>query len=157
MDTGEHLLFREAVAEDRPAIRAILGEAFDSYGIDLPEDYSFADIEGLPHTYLRHGGAFQVLFRMERLIGFFGLAASDGRQVELKRLYLHVDERGKGLGNRLVRQAMQTAGEMGFARVLLETTSRFRQAVTLYRKFDFIDDPDAEPAPGHDIAMMKVL
>jgi hypothetical protein len=39
----------------------------------------------------------------------------------------------------------------------LETTSKFFQAVGLYRKFGFIKNAGATPAPGHDIGLIMDL
>ena len=125
--------------------------------MQLPDGYSFADVDNLEEEYLIASGEFLVLIRGQRIIGFFALLASGPNRVELKRLYLTADERGKGLGKYLLNLALKTARQSGYKRIHLETTSRFFQAVSLYRKFGFKKNPGAIPAPGHDIGLILNL
>ena len=131
----------------------ILEAAFGEYDIKLPAGYSFTDIEDLEEAYLNTAGEFIVLTRGQRIIGFFALLPSNNNQVELKRLYLTAGERGKGLGKYLLNMAVESAKQSGFDRMQLETTSRFVQAVGLYRQFGFVENAGMNLAPGHDIGM----
>ena len=148
---------RNARNKDSEAIKTILKETFDEYEIDLPAGYSFADIEDLEEAYLRSNGEFIVLIKAQRIIGFFALLPLDSNRVELKRLYVTAAERGQGLGKFLLNQALTTARKAGYERMVLETTSRFVQAVELYRKFGFKKNPGATIAPGHDIGLVLDL
>jgi hypothetical protein len=40
---------------------------------------------------------------------------------------------------------------------ILETTSKFMEAVALYRKFGFINNTGAKLAQGHDIGLVRDL
>jgi GNAT superfamily N-acetyltransferase len=51
--------------------------------------------------------------------------------------YLAPAHRGRGLGKRLVRRALDRARQLGFRRVELETTGVFRVAIGLYESFGF--------------------
>lgn len=153
----QHIIRRKATAEDSGAIKKILKKTFEEYEIDLPAGYSFADIENLEEEYLNSGGDFIVLIREQRIIGFFALPPSGNNGAELKRLYLTAGERGKGLGQYLLSLALKTAAQSGYDRMQLETTTRFVQAVGLYRKFGFKKNPGATLAPGHDIGLVLDL
>ena len=145
---------RSAQNKDSEAIKKILRKTFDEYEIHWPAGYSFADIEDLEKEYLNAAGEFVVLIKAQQIIGFFALLPSDDNRVELKRLYLTADERGKGLGEFLLHLALTTARKAGYDRMHLETTSRFFQAVGLYRKFGFRENAGAILAPGHDIGLV---
>ena len=148
---------RRARNEDSEIIKKILKKTFVEYGIQLPDGYSFADVDNLEEEYLIASGEFLVLIGEQRIIGFFALLPSGPNSVELKRLYLKADERGKGLGEFLLNLALATARKAGYEQIHLETTSRFFQAVGLYRKFGFRENAGATLAPGHDIGLILDL
>ena len=153
----EGIIFRQANSNDARAIEAILKTTFAEYEIQLPENYSFADIEHLEDEYLKSGGEFMVLLREQTIIGFFALRPYSGNQIELKRLYLKADERGRGLGKHLLNLALKAATASGYARIHLETTSKFVEAVGLYRKFGFKTNAGASLSEGHDIGLVREL
>ena len=78
-------------------------------------------------------------------------------QIELKRLYLTAGERGKGLGKFILNMALRIAKKSGYYRIHLETTSKFVEAVSLYRKYGFTKNVGAKLAQGHDIGLVLEL
>ena len=136
----QNITNRRAGNYDSETIKKILKETFEEYEINLPDSYSFSDIENLEEEYLNSTGEFIVLLREQNIIGFFALLPSDNSQIELKRLYLIANERGKGLGKRLLNMALRIAKKSGYSRIHLETTSKFIEAVSLYRKYGFIEN-----------------
>ena len=98
-----------------------------------------------------------VLLREQKIIGFFALRPSGNNQIELKRLYLKADERGRGLGKYLLNMALKIAMESGDVRIHLETTSKFVEAVALYRKFGFKTNVGATLSQGHEIGLKRDL
>ena len=144
---------RRAQNQDSEAIKMILEKTFEEYEIKLQAGHSFADIDNLEKEYLDASGEFIVLIKEQRIIGFFALLPSGNSRVDLKRLYLTAGERGKGMGKMLLSLALAAARKAGYDQMCLETTTRFVQAVGLYRKFGFEQNPDAALAPGHDIGL----
>lgn len=153
----ENITVRRATNRDSVAIGRILKTILAEYEIQLPENYSFADVENLEEVYLKSGGEFTVLLRDQNIIGFFALLPADNYQVELKRLYLTAAERGKGLGKYLLEMALNRAKEDGHHRIYLETTSKFKEAVGLYRKNGFDNNFGATLSAGHDVGLVKKL
>ncbi len=47
------------------------------------------------------------------------------------------DYRGKGVGNRLLEKAIQTAKHLGFEKICLSTFHTNSNAISLYKKFGF--------------------
>jgi putative acetyltransferase len=133
----EDITHRRARTADSEAIQLILKRTLAEYEIQLPDNYSFSDIENLEEVYLDSGGEFTVLLRDQNIIGFFALLPGNNNQVELKRLYLTATERGQGLGKYLLELALKKARRSGHHRIYLETTSKFIEAVGLYRKYGF--------------------
>ena len=153
----ENLVCRRANDSDSDDIELILKRTLAEYEIQLPENYSFADVEKLEEVYIDSGGDFTVLLRDQIIIGFFALLPADNYQVELKRLYLKADERGRGLGKYLLEMALNRAKEGGHHRIYLETTSKFKEAVAMYRKYGFKTNPGAALSPGHDVGLVREL
>ena len=155
--TQENVTFRRATNRDSDTIGQILKKILAEYDIQLPENYSFADVEKLEEVYIESGGDFTVLLRDQNIIGFFALLPANDNQVGLKRLYLKADERGRGLGKYLLEMALNRANEDGHHRIYLETTSKFKEAVGLYRKYGFKTNPGATLSPGHDVGLVREL
>ena len=153
----QNVTYRRACNRDSEVIKYILKDTFEEYGINLPGNYSFSDIENLEEEYLNLSGEFIVLIKKHNIIGFFALLPSHNNQIELKRLYLIASQRGKGLGKHLLTMALCIAKKTGNYRIHLETTSKFIEAVALYRKFGFVKNVEAKLAQGHDIGLVMDL
>ena len=153
----EDITYRRARTGDSEIIKRILKTTLDEYDIKLPEKYTFSDIEDLEEEYIHSSGEFIVLLRGQKIIGFFALRPSGNNQIELKRLYLKADERGRGLGRHLLNMALKIAKESGYVRIHLETTSKFIEAVALYRKFGFKTNVGATLSQGHEIGLKRDL
>jgi len=71
--------------------------------------------------------------------GGLPLRASDATRAacELRKMYLHRDYRGKGLGRGLLEHALAEARRLGFKRVTLETASVLKEAIRLYESYGF--------------------
>jgi len=148
---------RTANQSDSETIKSILLNTFEEYKIDLPDSYSFSDIDNIDNCYIGHGGEFIVLSMESKVIGFVGLRPIDSTRIELKRLYIVRGERGKGLGSCLLSMALNFSRDKGYRIIQLETSSKFKEAVTLYEKNDFIDNMDADKTDVHDVALFKPL
>ena len=153
----QDITYRRARNNDSDAIQRILKAALKEYDLKLPADYSFSDIENLEKEYLNATGEFIVLLSEQEIIGFFALLPSNNHQIELKRLYLTASERGKGLGKFILDLALKIAKKSGYHRIHLETTSKFGEAVSLYRKYGFTKNVGAKLSQGHDIGLVKIL
>ncbi len=63
-----------------------------------------------------------------------GLQRLDARTAEIKRMWVHPDWRGAGLGGRMLRALEQAAVDRGYTVVRLDTNSVLTDAVTMYRR-----------------------
>jgi len=140
---------REASAPgDLDAMRSLFAE----YARSVDEPCCFAGFERelaeLPHGYL-------ALFIAEDdgvAAGCVGLREVDRGTAEMKRLYVRSAWRGRGLGRALAQAAIDAARSAGYARIVLDSLPKMREARALYRSLDFREIASylAQPTPGAD-------
>ncbi len=146
---------RKAETENIEQIKEILFGSLEEYKIAVPENYSVSDIDAI--NLENNSGRVFVLIRDVSVIGFIVLRPITKECVELKRLYLTPSERGRGLGAYLLNYAVHFAHKNKYRSIRLETTSKFKEAVSLYKKYGFMVLNDAEKAPGHDLVLEKTV
>ena len=61
----------------------------------------------------------------------------DGTTAELVRMSVRIDVRRSGFGRAVVEELVATAGRWGMARVTLETSTRWHDAIAFYRRCGF--------------------
>jgi len=79
---------------------------------------------------------------------------------ELVKLYLLPAFRGKGIGRALMEKCFESAREMGYTRLYLESLPELSKAVSMYVKSGFSHIPHALGSSGHfgcNIWMVKEL
>lgn len=96
--------------------------------------------EGRHYFYKDIGKSFEVFYCLtdeEKVIGTVGLKKIDDYTVELKALYLDKAYRGQHLGNRLIKVAISEAKTCGFKSIVLDSMSKYKEALCLYEKCGF--------------------
>ena len=73
------------------------------------------------------------------VVGSVALKKVDEDVVELKALYLDKNYRGKGLGGRLMTEAVKAARSLGYKSIVLDSMKQYEDARKLYEKFGFKD------------------
>lgn len=136
--TAERLLGRASVSmklvdaratSARDAMTAYFGEldrrfdgGFDASGAFDDDDGSFD-----PPT-----GCFVVLFNGDRPVGCGGLQRHDDLTGEIKRMWLHPELRGLGMGRDLLTRLETEATSLGYEAVVLDTNAALSQALAMY-------------------------
>ena len=149
------ITIRKAEAGDIEQIKSILFGSLKEYEIKIPDNYSVSDIDSIDDK--SHGQKVFVLVRDDFVLGFLVLKPINEDSVELKRLYLTASERGKRFGKYLLDYAINFARDSNFKTIRLETVSKFKEAVSLYKKNGFVELKEVKTAPGHDLALERSL
>jgi putative acetyltransferase len=141
---GESYQFRPARNADSEAVRSLVFAALREHGLPPDPNGTDTDLDDIHAFYQRSGGLFDLLVDSTgAVIGSIGLVPADNGRCELRKMYLAPSHRGRGLGKRLLRHALERASQLGFRRVELETASVLRVAIGLYESFGFrVYDPD---------------
>ena len=151
----KNISLRKAEVDDIGQIKAILFNSLKEYEIALPDNYSISDIDSIADR--NSSDQFFVLVRSDSVIGFVVLRPMTVDCIELKRLYLTSSERGRNLGRYLLNYAINFAQRKNYRYIRLETTSKFKEAVRLYKRNGFLELKEVQKAPGHDLAFEKYL
>ena len=101
--------------------------------------------------------SFWCLLADSKVIGTVALKKIEETTVELKALYLSNDFRGMGLGRRLMETAMSFAKEKGFERVVLDSMSKYKDALRLYENLGFRETERYNDNQYADVFMEKLL
>jgi putative acetyltransferase len=129
---------RSANNSDTNGIRDLVFSVLAEYGLQSDPETTDADLDDIEGNYLRRGGCFDLIATDEgEIVGTVGLYPIDSTTCELRKMYLHRSQRGKGLGKRLLDRAISRAVELGFERITLETASVLKEAISLYTSYGF--------------------
>ena len=130
---------RPATNADRQPIADLVYTVLHEYHLRPDPECTDADLRDIEQSYLARGGAFRVLEAQDgRIIGAYGLYPMEAGTCELRKMYLHRGYRGKGLGKRLLEDALANARRLGFTRITLETASVLKEAIGLYEGYGFV-------------------
>ena len=96
--------------------------------------------EGRHYFYNDIGKSFEVFYCLTdegKVIGTVALKKIDDYTVELKALYLDKTYRGQHFGSRLIKVAIDEAKTRGFKSIVLDSMSKYKEALRLYEKCGF--------------------
>lgn len=129
---------QKAQKKDQPAIFNLIKEVLAGYKLKTDPGATDKDLSDLDAYYFNNGGWFGVI-KDEKgvIIGSYGLYKITGQTCELRKMYLSPDWQGKGLGKKMMDDAIVRARKMGFQEMILETNSKLDKAIGLYKKYGF--------------------
>jgi putative acetyltransferase len=129
---------RPATNADCEAVRNLVFTVLGEYGLKPDPGCTDADLNDIERSYFARGGVFHVLEERDgTVVGSYGLYPMESGVCELRKMYLRRSHRGKGLGRRLLENALARARQSGFRRITLETASVLKEAIRLYERYGF--------------------
>jgi putative acetyltransferase len=136
--------FRNATSEDSGPIRALVEAVLREYGLAFEANDTDADLADVQANYEGRGGVFYVVDDSAgAIVGCGGLFPISRDTVEVRKMYLLPEARGRGLGKELLHRLLADARSLGYKRIILETNAVLEEAIALYRRFGFapVDRP----------------
>lgn len=119
---------------DSPSARACLNAYFSELGRVFPEGFDpTSSVTADPHEVAPPRGQFLLVRCAGRPRGCGAVKVLDDGIGEIKRMWLHPELRGRGVGRRLLEALESSARELGLKRVRLDTSSHLPDALRLYR------------------------
>ena len=107
----------------------------------LNQDLSYQDIDEelqkFPEKYREPFGTFIIAKVNENVIGCVGLKKLDDKICEMKRLYVHDNYKGKGIGKKLTELIIQEAKTKNYEKMRLDTFNIMEVALKIYYENGF--------------------
>jgi GNAT superfamily N-acetyltransferase len=129
------MIIRPASLADLDEIRVLLREYAAWLEVDLRFQNFEEELAGLPGEYAAPRGCLLIADGA----GCVALRRIDDETCEMKRLYVRPEQRGSGLGRRLVLAIIEEARGIGYRRMRLDTMPKMGGAQRLYESLGFRD------------------
>lgn len=150
--------------EDNIILAAIIRKAFEEYNAPVCGTvYSDPTTDNLYALFQKEGSVLWVAEIAGKIAGCCGIYPTQGLPAgyaELVKFYLSKETRGLGMGRALMERCTQSAIELGYHQLYLESLPQFAAAISIYQKqgYTTIDHPLGQS--GHtscNVWMVKKL
>lgn len=133
----EKVSLRLACPEDHPALRKLFRAGLIEGHV--ADNDTGADIENIQEAYFSDDGAsaLWVAAYDNDVVGMIGVQKTSDDQAEIRRLRVHTDYRRRGLGAKLMEQALNFCRHHGYLKVTLDVRIEREPAIALFHKFGF--------------------
>jgi putative acetyltransferase len=139
--SGGEVVVRAVREGDVDAVVALVRHVLAEFGLEFGAGTSTDDeLLRLPRSYDDHGGALWVAEHEGRIVATCGVFPVAERTYELRKMYLHADSRGLGVGKRLLVHAITWVRAHGGQRIVLDTTEQMTRAIAFYEAHGFVRD-----------------
>jgi ribosomal protein S18 acetylase RimI-like enzyme len=135
-ESHPEVVVRLVQPEDHQAIAGLFYEGVEEG--QVRDNDTGADIENITQGYLGDDdSAFWVACVDNAVIGMVGVQKTSDGVAEIRRLRVSDAFRRKGVGTRLMEQALTFCRERGYLRVVLDVRIDRGPAISLFEKFGF--------------------
>ena len=155
---------RRIQPSDNQPLADLIRQVFREFKIDRPGTvYTDPTTDALYELFQQPASAYFVAEANGVIVGGCGVYPTEGLPdgcAELVKFYLSADARGMGTGNRLMEQSINTARELGYKQLYLESFPELAKAVSMYERAGFKPLSQAMGNSGHyacNIWMLKEL
>lgn len=149
---------------DNEPLANLIRAVFREFKIDRPGTvYTDPTTDHLSGLFSQPGAIYWIAESDGLLAGGCGIYPTKGLPdscAELVKLYVRSDFRGKGIGYTLMNQCINSARELGYRQLYLETLPELGKAVSMYERAGFKNICNRLGDSGHfgcDIWMLKEL
>ena len=148
-----HITYRKIRIEDNPFIANVIRKALEEFGVARPGTvYTDPTTDALFELFNRADSVYWIAECDTQIVGGCGIFPTDGLPegfAELVKLYVASEYRNAGLGFALMARSIQSAEELGYTHLYLETLPELNKAITLYKRMGFEKIAQALGSSGH--------
>ena len=131
-------LIQAKSAEEVESARALFLEYAQWLGFSLCFQNFDQELAGLPGKYVPPSGRLFLAIENDEVAGCVALRQIADGVCEMKRLYVRPEFRGTGLGRKLAEQIIESAREIGYESMRLDTLpEKMDRAIAMYEAFGF--------------------
>lgn len=133
----DRVAVRLAAPRDHAAVRQLFLAGLEE-GL-VPDNDTGADIDNIVEAYFSDSGqsGLWVADCGSGVIGMVGVQKTSDDEAEIRRLRVHADYRRRGVGTRLMEQALSFCRQQSYLKVILELHIERGPAIALFRRFGF--------------------
>jgi putative acetyltransferase len=147
----------EATPEDLAQIRRLFRSYADWLGVDLCFQGFERELAELPGCYAPPSGRLLIARVGGDVVGCVGLRPLEPGICEMKRLWVEPGFSGAGIGRRLAETIVQSARDIGYGRMRLDTLpERMPAAQHLYASLGFREIPPYYDNPLPGVTMLEL-
>jgi putative acetyltransferase len=131
---------RDWQKRDRTAAANVIQQILQEYSLSWEPMGADRDVIDVETAYLSVGGEFWVIEQQGEVVGtaaYYPIARGN-QAVEIRKMYLLPEVRGKGLGKYLLKQLEDAIALKGFQEIWIETASVLKEAVILYENSGYL-------------------
>lgn len=139
------ILLEKIQQDDDAILSPLIKKVFEEFGINIPGTvYTDPTTDHLSELFKTEGSVYWIAKENDTILGGCGIFPTEGLPngyAELVKLYLSKDARGKGIGHQLLEKCFDSAKELGYTHLYLESFPTLSKAISLYERngFHFID------------------
>ena len=157
-----NITLRTIEQNDNHAIAEVIRNVFREFKIDKPGTvYTDPTTDDLYSLFVNPESVYWIAEDDGMIVGGCGIFPTKGLPegcAELVKFYVPADCRGKGIGNMLMQKSIESAKELGYQQLYLESFPELAKAVSMYIRNGFTYLPHALGNSGHyscNIWMLK--
>lgn len=127
-------LIRDWEPSDRITAAEVIGSVLSEYGLPWEPRGADRDVVDVETFYQTVGGEFWVVEYQGKVVGtsaYYPIERGENA-VEIRKMYLLPEFRGKGIGKFLLQQLEEKIANRGFQQIWIETASALKEAIQLY-------------------------
>lgn len=147
------IILRKIKPSDNENIAAIIRAVFREFGIDRPGTvYTDPTTDQLYELFNRPDAIYWIAEEDGEIIGGSGVYPTPGLETgcaELVKFYVKAECRGKGTGLNLMQRCIESAKQLGYTKLYLETLPELSKAVGMYERAGFKHIPQRLGESGH--------
>jgi putative acetyltransferase len=158
------ITYRRLEKDDNPVIAALIRSILEEFHIDRPGTaYTDPTTDDLFSLFAEPRSVYYVAEKDGIIVGGCGIFPTNGLPrdcAELVKYYVLPQERGRGIGKKLMELCFDSARQFGFSRLYLETVPELGDAIRIYEKAGFEHISNAMGNSGHffcNVWMLKYL
>ena len=126
--------YQDSDSEDVWNLHNIALHFVDAHGGNGPWDEDLKNIEKL---YLNNQGEFLVAIRDDKIVGMGALLRKDDSIAKIMRMRVLPDYQCKGIGKLILKELETTAKNLGYKKIILDTTLKQIVAQKMYEKYGY--------------------
>ncbi|OHD29219.1 MAG: hypothetical protein A2086_16630 [Spirochaetes bacterium GWD1_27_9] len=137
MQNESNLIFRPFKPDDFNQVYELHKNTMMALGVYTGKDED--DLDDIQNYYFNNRGFFLIAELNYKIIAMGAFKNIDNDVAEIKRMRTNSKYQGKGIGALLLKKLIEKAIELGYKKLILETSDKQIAAHKLYKKFGFVE------------------